>query len=223
MNRNENAHLVAPSVGAIPDEVEVAVVGAGPVGLTAATMLAGYGVRVAVLDGAAGPAPHSRAAVVHARTLETLAPLGVVDEMVRGGVVVTHFGVRHRDRRLLDVPFGDLLTAHPYSLMLPQDETERLLREALRHQGGTILWEHEVTGLRQDATGAELTVRSPQGGRRVRARYVVGCDGACSRVREAVEIPFEGTLTPNRSCLPTCAWSGACRATRYSSSSPRRG
>jgi FAD binding domain len=120
MNRNENAHLVAPSVGAIPDEVEVAMVGAGPVGLTAATMLAGYGVRVAVLDGAAGPAPHSRAAVVHARTLETLAPLGVVDEMVRGGVVVTHFGVRDRDRRLLDVPFGDLPTAHPYSLMLPR-------------------------------------------------------------------------------------------------------
>jgi 2-polyprenyl-6-methoxyphenol hydroxylase-like FAD-dependent oxidoreductase len=196
MNRNENAHLVAPSVGAIPDEVEVAMVGAGPVGLTAATMLAGYGVRVAVLDGAAGPAPHSRAAVVHARTLETLAPLGVVDEMVRGGVVVTHFGVRDRDRRLLDVPFGDLPTAHPYSLMLPQDETERLLREALRHQGGTILWEHEVTGLRQNATGAELTVRSPQGGRRVRARYVVGCDGARSRVREAVEIPFEGDTYP---------------------------
>ena len=196
MNRNENAHLVAPSVGAIPDEVEVAMVGAGPVGLTAATMLAGYGVRVAILDGAAGPAPHSRAAVVHARTLETLAPLGVVDEMVRGGVVVTHFGVRDRDRRLLDVPFGDLPTAHPYSLMLPQDETERLLREALRHQGGTILWEHEVTGLRQYATGAELTVRSPQGGRRVRARYVVGCDGARSRVREAVEIPFEGDTYP---------------------------
>ena len=196
MNRNENAHLVAPSVGAIPDEVKVAMVGAGPVGLTAATMLAGYGVRVAVLDRAAGPAPQSRAAVVHARTLEILAPLGVVDEMVRGGVVVTHFGVRDRDRRLLDVPFGDLPTAHPYSLMLPQDETERLLREALRHQGGTILWEHEVTGLRQDATGAELTVRSPQGGRRVRARYLVGCDGVRSRVREAVEIPFEGDTYP---------------------------
>jgi 2-polyprenyl-6-methoxyphenol hydroxylase-like FAD-dependent oxidoreductase len=222
MNRNENAHLVAPSVGAIPDEVEVAVVGAGPVGLTTAAMLAGYGVRVAVLDGAAGPAPYSRAAVVHARTMETLAPLGIVDEIVQGGVV-PHFGVRDRDRHLLAVPFGDLPTAHPYSLMLPQDETERLLREALRHQGGTILWEHEVTGLRQDATGAELTVRSPQGGRRVRARYVVACDGARSRVREAVEIPFEGTPTPNRSCLPTCAWSGACRATRYSSSSPRRG
>ncbi len=196
MNRNENVHMVDPSDGAIPDEVEVAVVGAGPVGLTAAAMLSGYGVRVAVFDGAAGPAPHSRAAVVHARTLETLAPLGVVDEMVQGGVVVPHFGVRDRDRRLLDVPFGDLPTAHPYSLMLPQDETEHLLREALHRQGGTILWEHEVTGVRQDATGAELTVRSPQGGRRVRARYVIGCDGARSRVRGAVEIPFEGDTYP---------------------------
>jgi 2-polyprenyl-6-methoxyphenol hydroxylase-like FAD-dependent oxidoreductase len=196
MNWNENAHVVDPSVGAIPDEVEVAVVGAGPVGLTTAAMLFGYGVRVAVLDAAAGPAPYSRAAVVHARTLETLAPLGVVGEMVQGGVVVPNFGVRDRDRRLLAVPFGDLPTAHPYSLMLPQDETERHLRGALHRQGGKILWSHELIGVRQDGTGAELKVRSPQGVRRLRARYVVGGDGAHSSVREAVRIPFEGDAYP---------------------------
>jgi 2-polyprenyl-6-methoxyphenol hydroxylase-like FAD-dependent oxidoreductase len=159
-------------------------------------MLAGYGVRVAVLDGTAGPAPYSRAAVVHARTMETLAPLGVVDEMVQGGVVVPNFGVRDRDRRLLAVPFGDLPTAHPYSLMLPQDETERHLRGALHRQGGKILWSHELIGVRQDGTGAELKVKSPQGVRRLRARYVVGGDGAHSSVREAVGIPFEGDTYP---------------------------
>ena len=47
---------------------------------------------------------------------------------MRGGVVVPHFAIRDRDRRLLDVPFHELPTAHPYTLMLPQDETERLLR-----------------------------------------------------------------------------------------------
>jgi 2-polyprenyl-6-methoxyphenol hydroxylase-like FAD-dependent oxidoreductase len=199
MNGNERirrTEVTLPRAEPYEDEVEVAVVGAGPVGLTAAAMLAAYGIRTVVLDGADGPAGHSRAAVVHARTLETLEPLGVVEGMLDRGVVVPHFGVRDRDRRLLDVPFGDLPTAHPYTLMLPQDETEGLLREALRHQGGTILWEHEVTGLRQDASGAELTVRSPQGGRRVRARYVIGSDGARSRVREAVEIPFEGDTYP---------------------------
>src|SRR5215217_603360 len=151
MNRNENAHLVAPSVGAIPDEVEVAVVGAGPAGLTAAAMLAGYGVRVAVLDGASGPAEHSRAAVVHARTLEALDPLGVVDEALREGVIVGHFGVRDRDRRLLAVDFDGLPTPHPYTLMLPQDETENLLRGALHRWGSEIAWGHEVVGVHQDA------------------------------------------------------------------------
>ena len=126
-------------------DAEVVVVGAGPAGLTAAAMLAGYGIRAVILDRAAGPAPHSRAAVVHARTLETLEPLGIVDEVVRGGVVVPDFGIRDRDRRLLAVPFDELPTAHPYTLMLPQDETEGLLRGALRHQGGEILWGHEVT------------------------------------------------------------------------------
>ena len=54
----------------VPDEVEVAVVGAGPTGLTAAAMLAAYGIRTVVLDGADEPAGHFRAAVVHARTLD---------------------------------------------------------------------------------------------------------------------------------------------------------
>jgi 2-polyprenyl-6-methoxyphenol hydroxylase-like FAD-dependent oxidoreductase len=177
-------------------ETEVVVVGAGPAGLTAAAMLAGYGIQTVVLDRAAGAAPHSRAAVVHARTLETLEPLGIVEEVVRSGVVVPHFAIRDRDRRLLTVPFDELPTQHHYTLMLPQDETERLLRRALRHRGGEILWGHEVTGVRQDARGVDLSVRTPQGEKRVRARFVVGSDGARSSVREAVGVPFEGGAYP---------------------------
>jgi thioredoxin reductase len=73
MNDREHATHAADSISrSMPDEVEVAVVGAGPVGLTMATMLAAYGIRTVVLDRAAGPAAHSRAAVIQARTLETL-------------------------------------------------------------------------------------------------------------------------------------------------------
>ena len=185
-----------PDASQVPDEVEVAVVGAGPAGLTAAAMLAGYGVRVAVLDGASGPAEHSRAAVVHARTLEALGPLGVVDEALREGVIVPHFGVRDRDRRLLAVDFDGLPTPHPYTLMLPQDDTEGLLRRALRRRGGEIAWGREVVGVRQDAGGVELTIRSPRGEERARAKHVLACDGAHSSVRDAVEIPFEGETYP---------------------------
>ena len=180
----------------VPDEVEVAVVGAGPTGLTAAALLAGYGVQVVVLDGAPGPSEHSRAAVVHARTLETLEPLGIVAEALREGVVVPHFGVREGDRRLLAVDFDGLPTPHPYTLMLPQDEIENLLRGALHRRGSQIAWGHEVVGVLQDADGAELAVSSPWGDKWVRARYVLACDGARSSVRDAVGIPLEGETYP---------------------------
>src|SRR5215207_6455900 len=131
MNGNEHATRTGGTTDrSLAEEVEVAVVGAGPTGLTLAVMLSGYGIRTAVLDAAAGPACHSRAAVVHARTLETLEPLGFVGEMLGGGVVVPHFGVRDRDRLLLGVDFDRLPTTHPYTLMLPQDRTERILQGA---------------------------------------------------------------------------------------------
>jgi 2-polyprenyl-6-methoxyphenol hydroxylase-like FAD-dependent oxidoreductase len=197
MNESEHAIRTSGATGrSLPEEVEVAVVGAGPAGLTLAGMLSGYGIRTGLLDGAAGPARHSRAAVVHARTLETLEPMDIVDEMLGGGVVVPHFGVRDRDRLLLGVDFDGLPTAHPYTLMLPQDRTEHILLGALRERGGQVLWGHEVVGLRQDAGRVEMVVRGARGERRVRARYVVGCDGGHSFVRGALGIPFQGDSYP---------------------------
>src|SRR5919206_748465 len=197
MNDREHATYTPDSrFRSMPDEVDVAVVGAGPVGLTIASMLAAYGIRTVVLDRAAGPAAYSRAAVIHARTLETLEPLGIVEEAVRKGVIVPHFGVRDRDRRLLAVDFDRLPTAHPYTLMLPQDETESLLREALGRRGGAVLWEHEVTEISQDTSGIEITVHSAQRNERLRAQFLIGCDGAHSTVRETLGMRFEGATYP---------------------------
>jgi 2-polyprenyl-6-methoxyphenol hydroxylase-like FAD-dependent oxidoreductase len=197
MNAREQATHAADSRSRpMPGEVEVAVVGAGPVGLTIVSMLEAYGVRTVLLDRATGPAGHSRAAVIHARTLETLEPLGIVEEAVRKGVIVPHFGVRDRDRRLLAVDFDRLPTAYPYTLMLPQDETEHLLREALSRQGGAILWGHEVTKISQDTNGVEIAVRSARRNERLRARFLIGCDGAHSTVRETLGMRFEGATYP---------------------------
>jgi 2-polyprenyl-6-methoxyphenol hydroxylase-like FAD-dependent oxidoreductase len=89
MNGDERATRTSDTtVRSLTEEVEVAIVGAGPAGLTLAGMLSGYGIQTAVFDGDAGPALHSQAAVVHARTLESLEPLGVVGEMLGGGVVI---------------------------------------------------------------------------------------------------------------------------------------
>ncbi|MDQ3863014.1 MAG: FAD-dependent monooxygenase, partial [Actinomycetota bacterium] len=86
--------------------------------------------------------------------------------------------------------------AHPYTLMLPQDETEQLLREALSRQDGAIFWGHEVMGITQDTSGVEVTVRSAQTEERLRARFLVGCDGAHSTVRETLGMRFEGATYP---------------------------
>jgi 2-polyprenyl-6-methoxyphenol hydroxylase-like FAD-dependent oxidoreductase len=84
----------------LPRTTDVLIVGAGPVGLALAASLQARGVDVVLVDKAAEGANTSRAAVIHARTLEFLREIGVSDELVRRGIVVPRFTVRDRDRAL---------------------------------------------------------------------------------------------------------------------------
>ena len=169
---------------------DVLIAGAGPVGLTLAAVLSARGVRVMLADKQPGPATTSRAAVIHARTLEVLDGLGVSGELVDGGVVVPRFTVRDRDRALLSVDFGGLPTAYPFTLMLPQDRTEAVLADRLRALGGEVHRSCELTEVRPDPDGVTATMAS---GETVRAAYLVGADGMHSRVREAAGIGFTGS------------------------------
>jgi 2-polyprenyl-6-methoxyphenol hydroxylase-like FAD-dependent oxidoreductase len=173
----------------LPDTTEVAIVGAGPTGLTLAASLADRGVEVLLLDKAAEGANTSRAAVVHARTLEVLEPFGVTGDLIERGVIVPTFTVRDRDRTLMKVDFGGLPTAYPYTLMVPQSVTEEVLLRRLRALGGEVHRGHQVTAVTGDTEGA--TVRLADGAA-VRARHVVGADGMHSVVREQARIGFTG-------------------------------
>jgi 2-polyprenyl-6-methoxyphenol hydroxylase-like FAD-dependent oxidoreductase len=82
----------------MPDEVDVAIVGAGPTALALACALAAQGVDVAVLDRGCEAGATSRAAVVHARILRVLEPLGISEDLVDAGVVVPRFTIRDRGR-----------------------------------------------------------------------------------------------------------------------------
>ena len=168
---------------------DIAIAGAGPTGLTLAAALTAKGVAVELLDQQAEGANTSRAAVVHARTLEVLEEIGVTGELVDSGVVVPTFTVRDRDRTLLTVRFGELPTRYPYTLMVPQSTTERILLDRLHALGGSVRRPSEVTGVRQDADG--VTVRTADG-EEIRARYLVGADGMHSAVRGFTGIGFTG-------------------------------
>ncbi|MEU4240388.1 FAD-dependent monooxygenase [Actinoplanes sp. NPDC026619] len=170
-------------------ETDVLIAGAGPVGLTLAAALTTRGVGVTVVDRAAAGTNTSRAAVIHARTLEVLDELGVTKELVERGVIVPRFTVRDRDRALVSIDFDGLPTPYPYTVMLPQSETEEILAGRLAQLGVSVRRQAEVTGVRQDDGGVTADLA---GGDTVRARYLVGADGMHSTVRELSGIGFRG-------------------------------
>lgn len=170
-------------------QTDVVIVGAGPVGLTLATALAARGVGTILLDRQEQGANTSRAAVIHARTLEVLDAIGVTPALTAQGIVVPRFTVRDRDRALLTIDFGALPTPYPYTLMLPQSDTERILTDRLAELGGLVRRPAEVAGVRQDDDGVTATLTT---GESIRARFLVGADGMHSTVREQAGIGFTG-------------------------------
>ncbi|MGN9764032.1 FAD-dependent oxidoreductase [Micromonospora sp. SD12] len=173
----------------LPTNTDVLVVGAGPTGLTAALTLARGGVDVTVVDRLDRPPQTSRAAVVHAYTLETLDRIGAGAPLVARGLRSPGFTVRDRDRALLTVPFDTLPSRHAYALMVSQSVTEEVLAGQLAALGVPVLRPYALTGLAPDAAGVVATFA---GGATVRARYLVGADGMHSTVRERAGIGFSG-------------------------------
>lgn len=167
----------------------VLVVGAGPTGLTLAVGLALRGIKTVVVDKLAEGVNTSRAAVVHARTLEVLEPLGVNETLIARGLKARQFSIRDGDKVLMPIAFGALPTAYPYTLMVSQAVTEKVLLDRFKELGGTVLRPRALVNLDQDATGVTATLDD---GSRLRASYVVGADGMHSTVRAKARIPFSG-------------------------------
>ncbi|UMB70550.1 FAD-dependent oxidoreductase [Mycobacterium paraterrae] len=172
------------------NDVDVLVVGAGPTGLALATALISNDVQVALVDRQPAAAHTSRAAAVNARTLEVLERVDVSRRLVKAGLVSPRFTVRQGARILMPVDFTGLPTAYPYTLMISQADTEAMLAERLTELGGAVLRPKELIGLAQDRDGVTATFAD---GDTVRARYVVGCDGGHSTVRERAGIGFAGS------------------------------
>src|SRR5258706_2229544 len=179
-------------------ELDVLVVGAGRTGFLIAGELARYGVRARVIDKAPTPSPLSRAIAIHARTLEVLDELGVVEECVAAGMPMRGVTFFSGGAAIANVSFDQLDTRYPFALSIPQSDTERILAGLLERRGGTLERGVELCSATQDAVGVTAMVRHEDGrDERVRTRYLVGCDGAHSATRKAAGLAFEGEPFPD--------------------------
>ncbi|MFI6037296.1 FAD-dependent monooxygenase [Streptomyces sp. NPDC051315] len=168
-------------------DTDVIVVGAGPVGLMLAGELRLGGVDVMLLERLAAPTTESRASTLHARTMEIFDQRGLLDAL--GTVphdLVGHFGGIRLDFSGLDSPYRGLWK-------VPQARTEHLLSDWAVGLGAVVGRGHELVGLRQTESGVEAEAVGPDGGVRVRAAYLVGCDGENSAVRRLAGFAFPGT------------------------------
>ncbi|GAA2956160.1 MULTISPECIES: SDR family oxidoreductase [Streptomyces] len=167
-------------------DTDVVVVGAGPVGLMLAGELRLGGAEVTVLEQRDGPTTESRASTLHARTMELFDQRGLLDDLgTPPHVPMGHFGGIPLDLRL-DSPFAG-------QWKVPQTRTEELLGAWSRGLGAELRGGHRVRSLGQHHDRVEVEADGPHGPVRLSARYVVGCDGERSTVRELAGIPFPGT------------------------------
>lgn len=172
-----------------PRSTDVLVVGAGPTGLALAAALRLRGLDPLVIDRQAAGENSSRAAVIHARTLEVLEAIGVSDTLTGRGVHAQRFTIRDRDRVLVPIGFAALPTRYPYTLMVSQAVTEAVLLERLQALGGTVLRPRRLVKLQPHAAHVRAWLDD---GTAVDARWVVGADGLHSTVREQAGIGFSG-------------------------------
>ena len=174
-------------------QTEVLIVGAGPVGLALRLELERSGILVVQVDQHVTGRNTSRAAVIHARTLEVLESCGVVPELLSKGIEVPDFRIRERERVLLHIGFSDLPSRYRYALMCPQNITEAILHSRLAAFGARIERPVQFMSATETPGGliAQLALPAAET-RQLFTRWIVGCDGAHSTVREQAGIAFAG-------------------------------
>lgn len=174
--------------------LDVLIVGGGPVGLFLGSLLAQRGLNISVLEQRQAASPHSRAIGLHPPALTVLEQIGVTDALVRAGLPILGGVLRGQKGVIGELSLSSVSERYPFILSLPQRETERLLAERLAELAPDALWRGlKLLSLEDEGHSVQVTAEDAAGQvQHLRARFVVGADGARSTVRQLAGIAYRG-------------------------------
>lgn len=194
------------------ERTEVLVVGAGPVGLLTAVLLAEAGIEVRIIDREERTAARSYACALHPRTLRLLDGMGLAAPILERGRRIEKIAFYDGASRQADVDLSRLGGQHSFMVVLPQNAFEDVLEQRLRKAGGAVNWNHQFQDYQGDAGMVVATVEElgatgtgyivphwetvVKRSFPIRAQFLIGADGHNSMVRQRLGIEHTRVAGP---------------------------
>lgn len=181
----------------ITSTTDVLIVGAGPTGTVLAIDLTRRGVAVRLIDKEPNAFDGSRAKGIQPRTLEVLEDLGALQEVLDTGSLYPKMGIHVGPvtipKRMIEKGAPGPDVPYPDTWLIPQNSTIRALHNRLESLGTRIELDTELLDFTTTDTGVVARISAAGTVEEIAARYLVGADGASSRVRKGAGIDFSGT------------------------------
>lgn len=178
--------------------VDVLIIGAGPVGLTAAIAISSLGKTVRIIDKNLDITTQIRAIGINPRSLILLEPFGLTNQLISNGIKVSKLNLLNNTRVLVELSFDCIDSPYNFMLSLPQKKIEKLFISALTKRGIAVERDTELTSFKQNENGVVATINKQGKTEDVTCSFLYGADGAHSTVRHQAGIPFEGNNILNR-------------------------
>lgn len=178
-------------------KTDVIIIGAGPTGLSLACQFVRYGVDFVIIDRNETITPHSKAIGVQARTLEIYEQIGLADKLIEEGAIAGKVRMVVGGEVRGEVSFSEIgkgMSPYPFVLIVEQGKHEKILHDFIKASGKDVLWNTELESLTQDESGVTANIKTADDETEtIEAKFLVGCDGAKSPVRQALGLTFEGS------------------------------
>lgn len=174
--------------------IDVLIVGAGPVGLFCANELTRHGLTCRIIDKKDCLSEHSKALGIHIRTLDVLEDCGLLKEVEQQGHQVEGVLFKSKGKTLVNATFAGVKANRHFLIDLPQNKTESIFNESLKEKGINVEWGTELTHVSQSAQEITATIKKPNNKVELfNANWLIACDGAHSTVRHQVGAEFKGS------------------------------